>query len=374
MAEPVRGNRDPRRPPGLPRSRRPRRGRRRVRRQGAGLARATSSRRSQARTAPGSRRCCRSAGSASTRSPASFPQRDRGEYTLQVDGLVDTPLDARVRRARARCRRRRITRDFQCVTGWRVPDVQVEGRAARATLLDRAGVKPEATALRFTSFDGVYTESLTLEQARRDDVIVAYELEGEPLSTRARRAGAALRRADVRLQVVQVARGHRADATRCVPGYWEQLGYDVDGWVGKSNGRDDAPTSSVTATTPARGPALRPRRARRALVQRDAVPRRCSRPASALYVGPLSTLVGRRELVRDDPRLRRACCSRSRCSSAIVLRVRRGSCAPTSAGSTAGTRDDRAWWSRARRAQASSSASSTRARSSTRRSSARRSS
>jgi DMSO/TMAO reductase YedYZ molybdopterin-dependent catalytic subunit len=27
------------------------------------------------------------------------------------------------------------------------------------------------------------------------------------------------------------------------PGYWENEGYDVDAWVGKSNGRDDAPTS-----------------------------------------------------------------------------------------------------------------------------------
>ena len=26
------------------------------------------------------------------------------------------------------------------------------------------------------------------------------------------------------------------------PGYWEQLGYDVDGWVGKSNNRDDPAT------------------------------------------------------------------------------------------------------------------------------------
>ena len=27
------------------------------------------------------------------------------------------------------------------------------------------------------------------------------------------------------------------------PGYWEDLGYDVDAWVGQSNGRSDAPTS-----------------------------------------------------------------------------------------------------------------------------------
>jgi DMSO/TMAO reductase YedYZ molybdopterin-dependent catalytic subunit len=27
-----------------------------------------------------------------------------------------------------------------------------------------------------------------------------------------------------------------------VPGYWEQRGYDVDAWVGRSNGRDDEAT------------------------------------------------------------------------------------------------------------------------------------
>jgi DMSO/TMAO reductase YedYZ molybdopterin-dependent catalytic subunit len=27
------------------------------------------------------------------------------------------------------------------------------------------------------------------------------------------------------------------------PGFWEQNGYDVDAWVGRSNGRDDKYTS-----------------------------------------------------------------------------------------------------------------------------------
>ena len=35
--------------------------------------------------------------------------------------------------------------------------------------------------MRFTSFDGAYTESLTLKQARRADVLVAYELDGKPI-------------------------------------------------------------------------------------------------------------------------------------------------------------------------------------------------
>ena len=28
-----------------------------------------------------------------------------------------------------------------------------------------------------------------------------------------------------------------------IPGYWENNGYDVDGWIGGSNGRDDAPVN-----------------------------------------------------------------------------------------------------------------------------------
>jgi DMSO/TMAO reductase YedYZ molybdopterin-dependent catalytic subunit len=30
---------------------------------------------------------------------------------------------------------------------------------------------------------------------------------------------------------------------KVVPGYWEDLGYDVDAWVGKSNGRNDDPVT-----------------------------------------------------------------------------------------------------------------------------------
>ena len=102
---------------------------------------------------------------------------------------------------------------------------------------------PEAKALRFVSFDGEYTESLTLAQARRPDVLVAYELEGKPLSSD--HGGPA------RLYVAPMY-GYksckwldRIELTKAVEeGYWEERGYDVDGWVGQSNGRDDAPTSS----------------------------------------------------------------------------------------------------------------------------------
>jgi DMSO/TMAO reductase YedYZ molybdopterin-dependent catalytic subunit len=134
-----------------------------------------------------------------------------------------------------------LTRDFQCVTGWRVHGVHWTG-VRLADLLDEAGVQTSARALRFTSFDGVYTESLTLDQARRGDVIVAYQLDQKPISTD--------HGGPVRLYVAPMY-GYKSIkwlngiqvVDRVEPGYWEGFGYDVDGWVGKSNGRHDDPTS-----------------------------------------------------------------------------------------------------------------------------------
>ena len=168
-----------------------------------------------------------------------LPGRSREEYRLKVEGLVDEPLDLEYADLQAMTPTT-LHRDFQCVTGWRVPDVEWRGVLLR-DVLDRAGVQPKAKALQFISFDGTYTESLTLDQARRSDVLVAYELEGKQLS---REHGG-----PVRLYVAPMY-GYKSckwlesirvvDAVR--PGYWEHRGYDVDGFVGKSNGRDDEST------------------------------------------------------------------------------------------------------------------------------------
>ena len=74
--------------------------------------------------------------------------------------------------------------------------------------------------------------------------MVAYELEGKPLSTD--------HGGPVRLYVAPMY-GYKSckwlqtassSPTKVEPGYWESNGYDVDGWVGRSNGRDDEPTST----------------------------------------------------------------------------------------------------------------------------------
>lgn len=167
-----------------------------------------------------------------------LPEREPADYRLRVTGLVERPLELTLADLVA-MRPTRLVRDFQCVTGWRVPDVAWTGVAV-TDLLDAAGVAPAGRALAFRSFDGVYAESLTLDQARRPDVVVAYEMEGEPVS---RAHGG-----PVRLYVAPMY-GYKSlkwleeiEVTADVEeGYWEQRGYDVDAWIGRSNGRRDEP-------------------------------------------------------------------------------------------------------------------------------------
>ncbi|MFZ3474578.1 molybdopterin-dependent oxidoreductase [Streptomyces sp. 4.24] len=170
---------------------------------------------------------------------SSVPERGPGDYRLTVDGLVERPGSYTLDALRG-LPQTRVVRDVQCVTGWRVPATPFEG-VPLTLLLDAAGVRPEARAIRFTCFDGTYTESLTLPQARRDDVMVALRMRDAPLGhahggpARLYVAPMYFYKSAKWLSGITVTQDVR-------PGYWEELGYDVDAWVGKSNGRDDAPT------------------------------------------------------------------------------------------------------------------------------------
>ena len=165
-----------------------------------------------------------------------LPGMDPLKWRLNVSGLVDKPFTVTLDELKA-MPPTTMVKDFQCVTGWRVPKVQWTG-VRLSHILDQAGVRPDGKALKFHSFDGADTESLTLDQARRPDVIVAYEMLGAPV-TRAHGG-------PVRLYVAPMY-GYKSlkwldgvEVTSAVePGYWEQNGYSVDAWIGKSNGRDD---------------------------------------------------------------------------------------------------------------------------------------
>ncbi|HEY5858057.1 MAG TPA: molybdopterin-dependent oxidoreductase, partial [Aldersonia sp.] len=108
------------------------------------------------------------------------PRRDAADYCLDIGGLVQTPRSHSLADLQA-MPQTTLVRDFQCVTGWRVPEVRWSG-VRLGDLIDDAGPTSAATAVRFSSFDGTYTESLTLEQARRDDVIVALTMIGDAVT------------------------------------------------------------------------------------------------------------------------------------------------------------------------------------------------
>lgn len=171
---------------------------------------------------------------------ASVPHKSAADYRLKIDGLVDRPATYSLAELRA-LPQTRMVRDVQCVTGWRVPGTPFEGvRLSR--ILDAAGVRSTARAVRFTCFDGTYSESLTLKQARRKDVLVALRMQDKDLGHS--------HGGPVRLYVAPMYFYKSAKwlsgitlTDEVEPGYWEKRGYDVDAWVGDSNGRDDKPTA-----------------------------------------------------------------------------------------------------------------------------------
>jgi DMSO/TMAO reductase YedYZ molybdopterin-dependent catalytic subunit len=154
-------------------------------------------------------------------------------YRLSVKGLVNRPGSFGLAEL-AKLPQTRLVKEFHCVTGWTVPNVVWTG-VALPDLLDAVGVRPGAGGVRFTSFDGEYTESLTLAQARRRDIIVATGMQNKPVSHD--------HGGPVRMYVAPMY-GYKSTkwlqsielVDRPKRGYWEVRGYDVDAWIGHSNG------------------------------------------------------------------------------------------------------------------------------------------
>ena len=154
--------------------------------------------------------------------------RDEKSYRLQVDGLVAQPATYRLDDLRA-LPQTSFTSDFHCVTGWVVPE-RALGRRTALELLDRARPSASAHAVRFHSFDGTYTESLTLDDARLSDVIVALRCSAVPsATTTAGRCGCTSTpmygyKSAKWLSGIELTEDE-------VPGYWEHRGYDIDGTI-----------------------------------------------------------------------------------------------------------------------------------------------
>jgi DMSO/TMAO reductase YedYZ molybdopterin-dependent catalytic subunit len=162
-----------------------------------------------------------------------YPAFNSAKYRLKIGGMVEKPLTLTIDDVLQQPVVTE-TRFYKCVTGWTVPDAKWTG-VRLSHLLDQAGPLAGAKAVKFSCFDGAYTESLTMAQARKSDVLLAYKLMDKPLSTA---QGAPLR------LVVPGMYGYKfakwVDKIELIPapidGYWEQNGYDRDAYIGRSNG------------------------------------------------------------------------------------------------------------------------------------------
>jgi DMSO/TMAO reductase YedYZ molybdopterin-dependent catalytic subunit len=162
-----------------------------------------------------------------------MPKIDPAAYRLQVDGLVDKPATFTLDDLKAMPKAEQVS-DFHCVTGWVVKNVRWGGVRLH-TLLSQVGPTKDAKAIRFVSAEVPYDDALTMQQAFLPDVMLAYEMDGKPLP---RPHGAPVRLVMPEMYGYKSVKWvNRLELTKVAPwGYWEQNGYDVDAWIGRSNG------------------------------------------------------------------------------------------------------------------------------------------
>ncbi|MFC4601727.1 molybdopterin-dependent oxidoreductase [Cohnella hongkongensis] len=157
-----------------------------------------------------------------------IPEFDNANWSFTIDGLVDKPMtwnwDTFVT-----FKRTVQVSDFHCVTGWSVYNNTWEGIPLKR-MLQEAGVKASATTVKFYSGDGVYTDTLSLEQADMDDVMLAVLHDGRPIPSE---LGGPVRLVVPKMYAyksvkwlnrIELIEGEHV-------GYWEARGYANDAWV-----------------------------------------------------------------------------------------------------------------------------------------------
>jgi DMSO/TMAO reductase YedYZ molybdopterin-dependent catalytic subunit len=108
----------------------------------------------------------------------SEPDTPTDRWTLAVEGEVESPITLRWDDLLA-LPQVELTADFHCVTGWSVLDLTWRGVPLDAVL---ALARPTAAATHVMAHgrDG-YSTNLPLEEALKDDVLLAHTLSGAPL-------------------------------------------------------------------------------------------------------------------------------------------------------------------------------------------------
>ncbi|HVZ31403.1 MAG TPA: molybdopterin-dependent oxidoreductase, partial [Polyangiaceae bacterium] len=106
------------------------------------------------------------------------------EWRLRIHGLADNPVELSLEQLRALPHHEQITQHF-CIQGW--SGIARWGGVSMQTILDLVRPKPEAKWLVFYSLGegadgGLYYDAQPIEQMRYHLTMLAYDMNGEPLS------------------------------------------------------------------------------------------------------------------------------------------------------------------------------------------------
>jgi sulfoxide reductase catalytic subunit YedY len=147
------------------------------------------------------------------------------DWTVQIGGLVEKPT--RVDYSTwSTLPRARETVDFHCVEGWSVSGVMWAG-VRPADLLALARPLPKGRYVRFSAYDGDYSDTLSMEQLTDDYSLLADSLDGEPLP--ADHGGPLRLVVPTQLGYKSVKFVNRIEVVdHQERGYWEQRGYAVN--------------------------------------------------------------------------------------------------------------------------------------------------
>lgn len=159
---------------------------------------------------------------------APIPVFTNKNWSFTIDGLVEKSMKWDWEQFVSLKRSVQVS-DFHCVTGWSVYKNTWEG-IPLTQLLRLAGVKPKAKNVKFYSGDGVYTDTLTLEQASMDDVMVAVMHDGMPIPSD---LGGPVRLIVPKMYAYKSVKWlNRIELiSEDHIGYWEERGYSNDAWV-----------------------------------------------------------------------------------------------------------------------------------------------
>ncbi len=154
-----------------------------------------------------------------------IPQFDPAKWRLTVDGLVENKMSITFEEVKALPFLKQTT-DLDCVERWSVTKINWQGVQLK-TIIEIVKPKPEAKFLTIYCSGGTYSESLSLDQAHANNVILAYIADGKLLEPK---HGGPLRLVVPSLWAYKSAKWvERIEFVESQHlGYWELRGYDPD--------------------------------------------------------------------------------------------------------------------------------------------------